>query len=180
VSQELAVGAEAPNFDLTSTEDVVLMLCDEVPRMAVVLFFFADPASERTRAELVALAEAQHRLAANRAVILGVSRAKMPELKKTQQELDLRFPLLEDDRDFSSRYGVVEATEGGSISALFLVDRDQKIVWLERPLMDMAAALGQIQSVLDRQPLQTYHYPGRVVNRVVDWWVNRVRPRPAS
>ena len=35
----LVVGDEAPNFDLTSTEDVVLMLCDEVPRMAVLLYF---------------------------------------------------------------------------------------------------------------------------------------------
>ena len=28
--------------------------------------------------------------------------------------------------------------------------------------------------------LERHHYPAKVVNRVVDWWVNKIRPRPAA
>ena len=44
----LSPGDEAPNFDLTSTEDVVLMLRDEVSRTAALLYFF-DVEAEGSR-----------------------------------------------------------------------------------------------------------------------------------
>ena len=125
VADKLTPGVEAPNFDLTSTEDVVLMLRDEVPRVAVVLYFFADPESDRCRQDLQALAGAQAALAAKRAVILGVSRTKLDALKQAQHDLDLRFPLLFDDRNFSAAYGIEVPEEGEPESALFVVDRDQ-------------------------------------------------------
>lgn len=179
MAETLAPGVEAPNFDLTSTEDVVLMLCDEVPRMAVVLYFFGDPESDRTRRDLQALAAAQHSLAENRAVVLGVSRTKIVGLKKAQQEMGLRFPLLFDDRNFSAAYGVETPEEGDPEPAVFVVDRDQKIIWMANPVGEIDQAVTQIREVLQSQPAQTYHYPKKVVNRVVNWWVNRIRPRPA-
>ena len=179
MAEKLALGAEAPNFDLTSTEDVVLMLRDEVPRMAVVLYFFGDPADERVRADLTALARAQHGLTVKRAVILGISRTKIDALKAVQSELGVRFPLLFDDRDFSSAYGVDKPEEGESAPALFVVDRDQKIIWMANPVGAMDEAVKQVEASLQGQPAQTYHYPTKVVNRVVNWWVNKVRPRPA-
>lgn len=177
---KLSIGAEAPNFDLSSTEDVVLMLCDEVPRMTALVYFFGDPTSDRSRRDLEFLAGSQDALAGNRAVILGVSRTKLPGLKETQRELDLRFPLLFDDRDFSAAYGIEAPEEGDPEPALFLVDRDQKVIWMANPLTSMEAALKEIDTALQSQPAQTYHYPGKVVNRVVNWWVNKVRPRPAT
>ena len=180
MSEKLAIGDTAPNFDLASTEDAVLMLCDEVPRMAVLLYFFADPEEERVREDLQGLAAAQHDLATNRAVILGISGTKLPGLKKAQSELGLRFPLLYDDRDFSTRYGIEAPEEGSAAPGLFLVDRDQRIIWCEQQLRDLTEALSGVLSVLKNQPAQTYHYPARVVNRVVNWWVNKVRPRPAA
>lgn len=179
MAEKLAPGVEAPNFDLTSTEDVVLMLRDEVPRMAVVLYLFADSESERSRQDLKTLAAAQHSLAENRAVLLGVSRTKIVGLKKVQQDLGLRFPLLFDDRDFSAAYGVEAVEDGEPDPAIFLVDRDQMIIWMANPVVSIEDALKQIEGVLQSQPAQTYHYPKKVVNRVVDWWVNKVRPRPA-
>ena len=179
MAEKLAPGAEAPNFDLTSTEDVVLMLRDEVPRMAVVLYFFDDPADERTRADLAALAQAQHGLTVLRAVILGISRTKIDGLKVAQRELGLRFPLLYDDRDFSAAYGVEKPEEGDPAPALFVVDRDQRVLWVANPVGAMDEALKHVEASLQGQPAQTYHYPNKVVNRVVNWWVNRVRPRPA-
>ena len=180
MADKLSPGAEAPNFDLSSTEDVVLMLCDEVPRMAALLYFFGDPTSEGVQRDLQALAAAQHDLTVNRVVILGVSRTRLPGLKQAQQDLKLRFPLLYDDRDFTSSYGVEAPEEGEAAPAMFLVDRDQKVAWMANPLTSMESALQEVNSVLRNQPAPTYHYPAKVVNRVVNWWVNKVRPRPAA
>lgn len=179
MADKLAPGVEAPNFDLASTEDVVLMLRDEVPRMAAVLYFFADGTSDRCRQDLEVLAKAQHSLAEKRAVILGVSKTKVVGLKEVQRDLGLRFPLLFDDRDFSASYGIEAPEEGDPDPAVFVVDRDQKIIWMANPVGSMDAALQEILSILQRQPAQTYHYPTKVVNRVVNWWVNKVRPRTA-
>ena len=179
MADNLAPGAEAPNFDLTSTEDVVLMLRDEVPRMAAILYFFAESESDSSRQDLQALAAAQNQLAEKRAVILGISRQKLDGLKQVQRELNLRFPLLFDDRNFSAAYGIEAPEEGHPDPALFVVDRDQKILWMSNPVSSMDSAVMEILSVLKGQPAQTYHYPSKVVNRVVNWWVNRVRPRPA-
>lgn len=179
MANKLAPGAEAPNFDLTSTEDVVLMLRDEVPRMAVVLYFFGDPGNDRSRRDLAALSQAQHGLTAKRAVILGVSRTKIDSLKAAQRDLNLRFPLLYDDRDFSAAYGIDKPEEGDPEPALFVVDRDQRILWMANPLGSIEEGLKAIETALQGQPAQTYHYPTKVVNRVVNWWVNKVRPRPA-
>ncbi len=134
MADKLVPGVEAPNFDLTSTEDVVLMLRDEVPRMAVVVYFFADPGSERARRDLQALAQVQNSLTEKRAVILGISRTKVDGLKQVQRDLKLRFPLLFDDRDFSAAYGIEAPEEGDPEPALFVVDRDQKILWAANPV----------------------------------------------
>lgn len=44
MARALAIGDVAPNFDLSSTEDVLLMLRDEAPRTAVLLYFFSPDA----------------------------------------------------------------------------------------------------------------------------------------
>lgn len=176
----LVVGAEAPNFDLTSTEDVVLMLRDEVPRMAVLLYFF-DGDGDRVRFDLQSLAKGQRELKERGAVILGVSAAKLDRLKELQRNLHLQFPLLNDDRGFSSQYGVVAPSEDEAAPpGLFLVDRNQKILWMACPAGSVESALGDIDRALKTLPSQTANYPKSVVNRVVNWWVNKIRsPRAA-
>ena len=176
----LVVGAEAPNFDLASTEDVVLMLRDEVPRMAVLLYFF-DGDDDRVRSDLKHLAGGQRRLKDRGAVILGVSRAKVAALKELQRDLHLQFPLLNDDRDFSSLYGVVAPSEDESAAAaLYLVNRDQKILWMASPAEAVESSLGDIDKVLQTLPSPMANYPKTVVNRVVNWWVNKIRPPRAA
>jgi peroxiredoxin len=175
------VGDEAPNYDLASTEDAVLMLCDEVPRTAVVLYVFDDPAGETPRRDLATLRGWQDRLSNRRAVLHGMSRAGLPALKETQADLGLTFPLLTDDRDFSATYGVGKATEeAASEPALYLIDRERRIAWMARPAGDVEAALSEVVSVLKGLPSPTANMPGSVVNRVVDWWVNRLRKRKAA
>jgi len=168
----IAVGDEAPNFDLTSTEDVVLMLCDEVPRTALVLYFFADPADAAARDGLSELARAQPALYELSVAILGISPAKLDELKAVQRELALPFPLLHDDRGFSAHYGVV-AAEGSPPPALVAVNRRQRIVWMANPAGTLGDALGEVSRALRALPSPTANLPRRSTNWLVDWWVNR-------
>lgn len=176
MAEQLTVGTEAPNFDLTSTEDVVLMLRDEVPRMAVVLYFFADPSSDRVRQDLQALADAQRRLKQQATVIMGISGTKLDPLKQIQREMNLPFPLLVDDRDFAANYGIDAPEDGDADPALYLVGREQQVLWAQNPVPSVQAALGEIEAALRNAPSQLSNYPKTVVNRVVNWWVNKMRP----
>ncbi len=169
----LSIGDEAPNFDLTSTEDAVLMLRDEVPRSAVLLYLFTDPIADTTRDDLRALAAAARRLAALPLSVLGISPAKLDELKAVQRELTLPYPLLVDDRGFSADYGVeARDDEESPPPALVVVDRQQRISWMANPAESVADAIARIESDLKRLPSTTSNYPRKVINRLVDRWVN--------
>ena len=169
MSGTLGIGDHAPNFDLASTEDVVLMLRDEVPRTPVLLFFFAQ--IEAAEADLQALGEVSRELAESRVKVMAVSAAKLEALKVVQRELSLGFPLLHDDRNLSAAYGAGVASESESpASLLVLVGRDQNVLWTDRApvvverIRTAAAAANKISS--------TVNYPRRVINRLVDLWVN--------
>ena len=159
----LSIADEAPNFDLSSTENAVLMLRDEVARNAAVVYFFADPADERARRDLDALNRHLDRLARRSARVLAVSPAKLDDLKKLQAERKLLFPLLHDDRSFSASYGVEPPAP-----ALVVVGRKQRILWLANPVADVAEALPQVDQVLADQPSPAKSYPKSVINRLVD------------
>ncbi|MGH9465438.1 MAG: redoxin domain-containing protein [Thermoanaerobaculia bacterium] len=164
----LAPGDAAPNFDLTSTEDVVLMLADEVVRTAIVLYVCPAPLGERTRRELTALAAASPSLVAVSARVLVVSPAPLEELKTVQRELELPFPLLHDDRNFALRYGV-----GGADAppALLLVDRRQRVAWTAAGGL-VEESLPALTAALDALPSPAEGLPRKVVNRLIDQWVN--------
>lgn len=170
---KVSVGSEAPNFDLTSTEDVVLMLRDEVTRMAVVLYFFADPEADRVQSDLRLLAAQQQALKKDSATILGISPAKLPALKQMQRDLELPFPLLTDDRKFSLAFGVgTDSEETEPEPALMLIDRRQRIAWQANPASSVDAVLPELQKVLVGLPSQTSNYPRSVINRLVTRFVS--------
>lgn len=173
MASRVAIGDTAPNFDLTSTEDVVIMLADEIPRSAVLLYFFADPSAETSRRDLQVLAEAAGRLAALPVSVLGISPAKLDSLKAVQRELGLPFPLLVDDRGFSADYGVEAAAEGESPApVLVAVDRQQRILWQSNPAVSVSGALGTLENDLKKLPSSSSNYPRQVINRLIDTWVN--------
>ncbi len=173
MAPSVSIGDEAPNFDLTSTEDVVIMLRDEVPRSAVLLYLFADPADEAVRRDLAALAGTAQRLAELPVSVLGISPAKLDQLKEVQRDLSLPFPLLVDDRGFSSDYGVVAPAEDQAPApALVAVDRQQRIVWLANPAGSVEDSLGELERDLKKVPSTTSNYPRQVINRLIDRWVN--------
>lgn len=167
----LAVGDEAPNFDLTSTEDVVLMLRDEVVRTAIVLYLCGDARAQRVQGDLLALARAAAELAAAHARVLVVSATGVDDLKAVQRELHLPFPLLHDDRGFASRYGVA-AAEGEPAPRVVVVDQRQRVVWMAEPGQGVEPALPAIRDAVRALPSPSAGLPRQVVNRVVDRWVN--------
>jgi peroxiredoxin len=169
----VAIGDIAPNFDLSSTESAVIMLKDELGRTAVVVYFFADPKSDRAQRDLDALNRRLPELAKQRARVLAVSPAKLDELKQLQAERKLLFPLLHDDRAFSAAYGIAPPEEGKpGAPALALVSRRQELKWLANPVASVEDALPQVESLLKDLPGPTRGYPKSVINRWIDRWVN--------
>lgn len=169
----ISIGDEAPNFDLSSTEEALLMLKDEVVRTAVVVYFFADPASERVLRDLDTLNRRLDGLAKLRTRVLAVSPVPLDDLKKLQRERKLLFPLLHDDRNFAAAYGVASAEEGKPYApALVLVDRRQRVRLLANPVASVEESFSQIESALKDLPSPTKSYPKSVVNRLIDRWVN--------
>ena len=169
----VSIGDVAPNFDLSSTEDALLMLRDEVIRMAVLVYFCADLESERVRRDLDALNRHAAALKKLDTRVLVVSPAKLDDLKKVQVERKLLFPLLHDDRNFSASYGVAAAEEGKPADpALVLVGRRQDVKWLANPVASAEDSLPQVEALLKGLPSPTRSYPKSVINRWVDRWVN--------
>jgi peroxiredoxin len=172
MTRSLTVGDEAPNFDLTSTEDVLLMLRDECVRTSVVLYFFHDTEGDRVRDDLLALARRREPLSAVSARVLAVSRAKIPELKELQRELHLPFPLLSDDRGFATAYGLEEPVEDRAPEpVLAAVDRYQALL-LHRAGGSVESAMPDVLKALEALPSPTASLPRKVVNWWVDRWVN--------
>jgi peroxiredoxin len=175
MAKALAIGDVAPNFDLSSTEDVLLMLRDEAPRTAVVLYFFAadsDGQLEQCKTDLQALSRYRDELQRIQAKVLAVSPQKLDVLKVLQRELDLNFPLLRDDRDFSRAYGVVTLEEGPAQPALIVVDRYQRVIWISNPIGSVVEAMPTISKKIKDLPASTTQYPRSIVNRLVNLWVN--------
>jgi peroxiredoxin len=173
MAQTLSVGDEAPNFDLTSTEDVLLMLRDECVRTAVILYFFQATEGDQVRDDQLSLARRWEDLTAADARVLGVSRAKLPALKELQKELHLPFPLLSDDRNFSGVSGLARASEDASPApVLAVVDRRQQLVLLEVAAGPVESAMPQVLVALEALPSPAASLPRKVVNWWVDRWVN--------
>lgn len=167
-----AVGGLAPDFDLTSTEGVVLMLRDEVVRTAVVLYFFAA-AGERELGDLDTLNRQLAEVRKRTARILAVSPLPLATLQAFQRERHLLFPLLHDDRGFSAAYGVAPHAEGTPAPpALALVDRRQTLRLFANPVASVAETLAQIDEALEKLPSPTDGYPKSIINKLIDRWVN--------
>lgn len=169
----ISIGDEAPNFDLSSTEDALLMLKDEVVRTALVVYFFGNPADERVLRDLEALNARRDALVKLQVRILAVSPTPLDDLKKLQRERKLLFPLLHDDRNFSAAYGVTAPEEGRPAApALVVVDRRQRLRFIANPVASVEGSMGQVESAIKDLPSPTKSYPKSVVNRWIDRWVN--------
>jgi len=173
MAQVLSIGDQAPDFDLSSTEDSLLMLRDEAARSSVVLFLFPDGSDEQVRAGLLTLGRHRQALAEVQARVLGVAPQKVADLKQLQRELKLPFPLLRDDRGFSAAYGIESDEDSDALqTALVVVDRQQQIAWYAQPAPRLDEVMPELLRILGKLPAPTRSYPRSVVNRLVDRWVN--------
>ena len=163
---DLTVGDPAPNFDLTSTANAVLMLRDEVPRVQVLLYFF-DGVSEAI-GPLEELARNTAELAARGVKILGVSESSLEELAAVQQRARLPFPLLHDDRELSKLYG---AGSGEGPVAAF-VDHHQCIARIERQPADLGELISSFLAERGKRSDSTVNYPTSVITRLVNRWAS--------
>jgi peroxiredoxin len=172
----ISIGDEAPNFDLSSTEECLLMLKDEVVRTALVLYFFADPASERVLRDLDTLNAQLAGLVKLQVRVLAVSPVPLDDLKKLQRERKLLFPLLHDDRNFAAAYGIAASAEGEEgqpyAPAMVVVDRRQRVRLYSSPVASVADSFSQVESALKAMPSPTKSYPKSVINSLIDRWVN--------
>jgi peroxiredoxin len=169
----ISIGDEAPNFDLSSTEDALLMLRDEVVRTALVLYFFADPASDRVLRDLDTLNARLAGLVKLQVRVLGVSPVPLDALRTLQRERKLLFPLLHDDRNFSAVYGIAPPEEGQPYApAMVVVDRRQRVRLYSNPVASVADSFSQVESALKALPSPTKSYPKSVINSLIDRWVN--------
>ena len=173
----ISIGDEAPNFDLSSTEECLLMLKDEVVRTAVVVYFFGNlsgqAADERVLRDLDALNRRREALVKSAVRILAVSPTPLDDLKKLQRERKLVFPLLHDDRNFSAAYGVTAPEEGRPAApALVVVDRRQRLRFIANPVASVEDSMAQVESAIKDLPSPTKSYPKTVINRLIDRWVN--------
>ncbi len=123
----------------------------------------------------LALARRRDALAAADTRILGVSRAALPRLKELQKELHLPFPLLNDDRGFATVYGLEEASEeqeGVPKPVLATVDRYQRLILWQPAVESVDAAMPDVMAAVEALPSPTASLPRKIVNRIVDRWVN--------
>lgn len=157
------VGERAPDFDLTSTEDCVLTLRDAVGRAAALLYFFADPETETVQSDLAALAGLARRLPGPLRT-LAISPTPIPRLKELQRELHLPYPLLRDDRALAGGYGFDPEAER---TLLALVDRRQRIAWLNTADTPVESCADELESALHHLEPPTALLPRRLVNRLI-------------
>ncbi|MCL4836519.1 MAG: redoxin domain-containing protein [Thermoanaerobaculia bacterium] len=173
----LSPGEEAPDFDLSSTENALLALRDEAPRLAVLLYVFRGEAGEGVRADLAALARARPGLTRLGARPLVLSPLPLAALAALQAELRLDFPLLHDDRDFAAAYGVAAAEDGEPppAPALFLIGHDRRLLWLANPAGSVEGGLDEVRRRLAALAPASRSYPRAVLSRFVGRRVARNR-----
>ena len=126
---EVSEGVQAPEFQLTSTEDEPFSLLARRGRTNLVLLFL-DNASSGTDVEIAtSFRDASEIFRSVRATVIGIAKAELDELKAFQASNALAFELLSDDGTAAADYGVRVRRGFGPISrerflrSTFLVDR---------------------------------------------------------
>jgi peroxiredoxin len=130
-AQPLAVGTEAPDFELRSTPDQTLSL-SELRGRPVVLVFYPEDWSPVCSDQLTLYQELLPEFERFDAQLVGISVDGIWCHLAFAKDRHLQFPLLPDFEpkgEVSRRYGVYRAADGTSERALYVIDRDGVIRW---------------------------------------------------
>jgi peroxiredoxin (alkyl hydroperoxide reductase subunit C) len=139
------IGAEAPEIRLRGPGGVFYSLSEFRGDKHVLLVFFPLAFSPVCSHQLPELQQALPRLEAGNVMVFGISVDSHYSNAAFARALGVTFPLLSDwKREASAAYGVLNTAAGVSGRALFLVDRQGRLVW--REISDNPGSLEQIPS----------------------------------
>ena len=125
-------GAEAPDFRLRGPGGVFYSLSEFRGEKNVLIVFYPLAFSPVCSHQLPELQAALPRLEAADIVVLGISVDSHYANAAFARAAGVTFPLLSDwKRETSAAYGVLVPAAGVSERALFLVDRQGRILWSE-------------------------------------------------
>jgi peroxiredoxin len=127
----IAVGTEAPDFELRSTPDQSLAL-SELRGRPVVLVFYPEDWSPVCSDQLTLYQELLPEFERFEAQLVGISVDGIWCHLAFAKDRHLQFPLLPDFEpkgEVSRRYGVYRAADGTSERALYVLDRDGVVRW---------------------------------------------------
>lgn len=143
--EPLQPGAPAPDFRLRGPGGVFYSLSEFRGEKHVLVAFFPLAFSPVCSHQLPELQEALPKLEAAGITVFGVSVDSHYANAAFARALRLTFPLLSDwRREASAAYGVLNTEANVSGRALFLVDRQGRLVWSE--VSENSGALDQIPS----------------------------------
>ncbi len=148
----LAVGQQAPDFELRTTPDQSVILSDFLGRPVVLVFYPADW-SPVCGDQLALYNELHDEWRKHQAQLFGISVDSAWSHIAYSKDRKLRFPLLSDFEpkgQVSRRYGAYEQREGVSARALFVIDRSGIITWnYEAPIGINPGAEGILEALED-------------------------------
>ena len=122
-------GVQAPDFQLSSTEDESFSLLARRGRANLVLLFLDDASSGVDTEIATSFRDASDIFRSVRGTVIGIAKADLGELKAFQAENSLAFELLSDDGSVAAAYGVRVRQGFGPFSrerfrrSTFLLDR---------------------------------------------------------
>lgn len=147
-------GVQAPDFQLTSTEDEPFSLQARRGRANLVLLFLEN-ASGGTDTEIAAsFRDASDIFRSVRATIVGIAKAELDDLKTFQAANSLAFELLSDDGSVATAYGVRVRQGFGPFSrerfrrSTFLLDRTGVVRRIFRDV-DAGEHVNEVLAALD-------------------------------
>jgi peroxiredoxin len=146
----LQPGTPAPEFDLYSTGDKKISLKDFKGQPIILLFYPADWSPTCT-SELAIFNEILPEFRKHNTEIMGISVDGKWCHEAFSKENNIRFPLLADFEpkgEVARQYGVYLEKEGYSERAIFLIDKERKILWSYlSPLKEVPGADGILEAL---------------------------------
>ena len=128
----LAVGDEAPDFELPDQDRRPVRLSSFRGRKNVVLVFYPLTFTPVCEGELCALRDAPEDFSGEDVQTLAVSVDNTPALKRWSLEQGFAFPLLADfwpHGEVARRYGVLDEASGLPLRGTFVVDKAGRIAY---------------------------------------------------
>jgi peroxiredoxin Q/BCP len=125
----VSLGAQAPDFELASTNGETFVLSSERGKSNVVIFFLNDTGGGTDTQIAESFRDASELFGGARTTIVGICSAPLNKLQALKEKLSLPFELLSDDETIGFMYGVHIRQGFGPFSrqkfsrSTFLLDR---------------------------------------------------------